>query len=580
MELPPDAPTVRLCQLTKWSDFNGYGFNLHTDKTKNIQTLGDIDKGSPAEAAGLMKGDRIVEVNGQNVFNENHRQVVERIKAVPNETRLLVVDPVSDQWYRERNIVIKGTLPSVKMLSSSRDVSNQDNTASQNNNNSSKRNNNKMANGDSMAEPTARLCHLRKWRDFDGYGFNLHADKAKGTQFIGIIDPHSPAETAGIRQNDKIIEVNGENVEKLPHREIVERIKTVPNETTLLVVDEAANKYFRDKGIQISSSMKNLQRLETPSVNPRNNNSSDKMPTLPSTPPPAQENKADSASSKNNPPMMSDTGALSDNPSLVPRKCHLRKWADYEGYGFNLHADKANNLHFIGEVDEGSPAKLGGLRPGDRLVEVNGVNIDDITHKDIIERIKSNPQETELLVVCKETDQLYRDKGIVAKGTMKEVRVISTPAREVDHMDNTSSKSSSPKMLPSTPSSNRSEEIPPPTPSTTVDEYDVNGINSPSPAMNVEPPAYSEARNGRGSADSPMMDEKELSAEVSNMTVHGRENGKMNNSTNSDESGGAASPIFSMKASDVREMLRQRKKKDPRVQNMDLMQKFKIMEQL
>lgn len=31
--------------------------------------------GSPAEAAGLMKGDRIVEVNGQNVFNENHRQV-------------------------------------------------------------------------------------------------------------------------------------------------------------------------------------------------------------------------------------------------------------------------------------------------------------------------------------------------------------------------------------------------------------------------------------------------------------------------------------------------------------------------
>ena len=44
--------------------------------------------------------------------------------------------------------------------------------------------------------------------------------------------------------------------------------------------------------------------------------------------------------------------------------------------------------------------------------------------------------------------------------------------------------------------------------------------------------------------------------------------------------GGETSPIFSMKASDVREMLRQRKKKDPRVQNMDLMQKFKIMEQL
>ena len=58
-----------------------------------------------------------------------------------------------------------------------------------------------------MTEPAPRLCHLRKWRDFDGYGFNLHADKNKGTQFIGVIDAHSPAETAGIKQNDKIIEV-------------------------------------------------------------------------------------------------------------------------------------------------------------------------------------------------------------------------------------------------------------------------------------------------------------------------------------------------------------------------------------
>lgn len=45
-------------------------------------------------------------------------------------------------------------------------------------------------------------------------------------------------------------------------------------------------------------------------------------------------------------------------------------------------------------------------------------------------------------------------------------------------------------------------------------------------------------------------------------------------------SDGDVSPIFNMKASDVREMLKQRRKKDPRVQNMDLMQKYKIMEQL
>lgn len=48
-------------------------------------------------------------------------EVVERIKAVPTETRLLVVDPTSDQWYRERNYIIHGNLPSVRVLTSARD---------------------------------------------------------------------------------------------------------------------------------------------------------------------------------------------------------------------------------------------------------------------------------------------------------------------------------------------------------------------------------------------------------------------------------------------------------------------------
>ncbi|XP_022650405.1 Na(+)/H(+) exchange regulatory cofactor NHE-RF2-like [Varroa jacobsoni] len=547
MSLPPEAPTIRLCHLTKWNDFNGYGFNLHTDKVKNIQTLGEIDKGSPAEAAGLMKGDRIVEVNGQNVFNENHRQVVERIKAVAHETRLLVVDPLSDQWYRERNIVIHGSLPSVRVLTSAKEQQQALHRQQQ-------RNATKMTNGGSGAvipsdAPSPRLCHLRKWADFEGYGFNLHADKAKRTQFVGVVDLNSPAESAGMKRNDKIIEVNGENVENLTHREIVDRVKAVPNETTLLVVDDATYKYYFDRGIQISSSLKNVLRLETPSTNPLNKNNS-------------------AAPTKTN--------------HLVPRLCLLRKWQDYDGYGFNLHADKTNNLHYIGEVDEGSPAKLGGLQPGDRLVEVNGTNIDNIAHREIIERIKSNPNQTELLVVCKETDRLYREKQQVPRHDMREVRHLATPARDAEHMEehDGSSKSSSPKMLPSTPSSNRSEEL---SPSSNADDYNVTEL-SPTPSNNAEPPAYSETRNGRGSAEAaasspePLTEaegqsNQDLSDRMANSTLNGDNNPRA-------DMGGDVSPIFSMKASDVREMLKQRKKKDPRGQNMDLMQKFKIMEQL
>ena len=45
----------RLCHVVRWSDFDGYGFNLHSDKTKNGQFIGKVDENSPSEAAGLKK---------------------------------------------------------------------------------------------------------------------------------------------------------------------------------------------------------------------------------------------------------------------------------------------------------------------------------------------------------------------------------------------------------------------------------------------------------------------------------------------------------------------------------------------
>ena len=71
-----EPPKPRLCHLTKWADFQGYGFNLHQSyKSKESQLVGIVDTGSPAEAAGVKKGDKIIEVNGTNISNENHTQV-------------------------------------------------------------------------------------------------------------------------------------------------------------------------------------------------------------------------------------------------------------------------------------------------------------------------------------------------------------------------------------------------------------------------------------------------------------------------------------------------------------------------
>ena len=90
---------------------------------------------------------RIVEVNGANVNQENHKQVVTRIKAIENETKLLgmiltnicwtfkknngwififmqrswtfflVVDKTCEEYHKEHGIVVKSSLSYVKICS-------------------------------------------------------------------------------------------------------------------------------------------------------------------------------------------------------------------------------------------------------------------------------------------------------------------------------------------------------------------------------------------------------------------------------------------------------------------------------
>lgn len=62
-----------------------------------------------------------------------------------------------------------------------------------------------------------RLCYLTKGEC--GYGFHLHGERSSGAQFIRRIEAGSPAELAGLRSGDRVVEVNGENVEKDSHQQ-------------------------------------------------------------------------------------------------------------------------------------------------------------------------------------------------------------------------------------------------------------------------------------------------------------------------------------------------------------------------
>lgn len=140
------------------------------------------------------------------------------------------------------------------------------------------------SNDQQVAEPTVRLCMLRTWpQHFDGYGFNLHAEKSKpvngnvgsglpfsGGQYVGKVDRGSPAESAGLREGDRIVQVEGVDIEGEPHSKVVARIKkgsasddagetndsdNSVSRCSILVVDRRADTYYKEHNIKVHSNM-------------------------------------------------------------------------------------------------------------------------------------------------------------------------------------------------------------------------------------------------------------------------------------------------------------------------------------
>lgn len=68
-----------------------------------------------------------------------------------------------------------------------------------------------------------------------------------------------------------------------------------------------------------------------------------------------------------------------------PRTYTLRRSDSYDGVGMSISADSDTRTnHIIRDVEEGSPAARAGLRKNDRLISVNGVNVENIDFGDVL----------------------------------------------------------------------------------------------------------------------------------------------------------------------------------------------------
>uniref|UniRef100_A0AAX7TCE7 PDZ domain-containing protein n=1 Tax=Astatotilapia calliptera TaxID=8154 RepID=A0AAX7TCE7_ASTCA len=205
-----------------------------------------------------------------------------------------------------------------------------------------------------------RLCVMTKGEN--GYGFHLHGEKGKSGQFIRKVEAGSPAEASGLRAGDRLVAVNGVNVEKETHHQVVQRIKAMDNKTRLLVVDSETYESLRSLRLTATEDMAVL-RIGNPS-------SSSSPPVSPS---PAPSSTPSSPSKKR------ENGSLSKQPVTVSDQ--------------------------VQKPTRRSPSKA--------AKKVNGVNIEGMRHAEVVAFIKKGGDETWLLVVDPETDEHFKRRGLI-----------------------------------------------------------------------------------------------------------------------------------------------------------------------
>ncbi|XP_037647069.1 Na(+)/H(+) exchange regulatory cofactor NHE-RF1-like [Sebastes umbrosus] len=276
----------RLCTLDKGD--NGYGFHLHGEKGKTGQFIRLVEPDSPAETSGLRAGDRLVFVNGDDVENESHQQVVGRIRVTAGRLELVVVDPDTEQLLKKHNmkclreyvsdgvplpfdeeeeeeeeeveVVVDGTVNGDERHAKAQEVEEIEEEREERDGTPRESTPVPESNGEihvhvdkklSMnsekevlsAELRPRLCVIQRGQN--GYGFNLHSERARPGQYIRAVDEDSPAERAGLLPKDRIVQVNGQSVDGKTHSEVVAVIKAGGNEARLLVVDADTDAFFK-----------------------------------------------------------------------------------------------------------------------------------------------------------------------------------------------------------------------------------------------------------------------------------------------------------------------------------------------
>ncbi|XP_015234492.1 PREDICTED: Na(+)/H(+) exchange regulatory cofactor NHE-RF1-like [Cyprinodon variegatus] len=294
-----------------------------------------------------------------------------------------------------------------------------------------------------------RLCTLHKGDN--GYGFHLHGEKGKTGQFIRLVEPDSPAESSGLRAGDRLVFVNGAEVESESHQQVVSRIRATVGPLELIVVDPDTEQLLKkhnlkclkeyvteglplpleeeeeeeEEGEEEEKETEEVKVVKEDTEAEGTENWDVEVAEVENGE--VVEQEVEREEEEETPRELTPVPVLPERNGEVheeveqklivssekevhielrPRLCVIQRGSN--GYGFNLHSERARPGQYIRAVDEDSPAERAGLQPKDRIVEVNSVSVEGKTHSEVVAAIKAGGDVTRLLVVDPDTDAFFK----------------------------------------------------------------------------------------------------------------------------------------------------------------------------
>ncbi|KAK7882489.1 hypothetical protein WMY93_028663 [Mugilogobius chulae] len=302
----------RVISLNKRSE-QTFGFYLRVEHGEEGHLVRCLEMGGNAELAGMKDGDRILRVNGTFVDGLPHSEVVELVRNSGSSVTFHVLDEAS---YKQAK-----------------------------------------AQGVNLADP-----------------HSSPVTNVKGQQglYMTEVVPGGVADQAGVRPNDRLLEINGEDMDSSTHDQAVEKIKSAGGALMFLLADEETERHYQSKHLKIGAWLATTKYLPH-----------------------------------------------------KPRIAEMTKGSD--GYGFLLKEEPKLTGHFIRDIDRDSPADRAGLMEMDRLVAVDGKEVTEMSHEQVVDCIRMSGSQCSLLVVDKETEQMYQKGKVSPMLFWEEMKSISSP---------------------------------------------------------------------------------------------------------------------------------------------------------